>query len=703
MSGASDINDLHRGGVSLEQLWAAAEHSDPVLGKEWNALATLGIESLDSLTKVVEKAQDSPAAEKAIVDLMGKAELRRTWAVAFHLRSGDVNAMLAKMRTGPRGVKAPVTVLERAIKDEAKLVAEKARAREGEYRSTVLDKLTKELGVTGLRCPGGWQVTESGVMAPDGSLVTKAPLVILGARRDADLGHTKLELAWRTTSGWDRVFVDRGVALNHRRIVELIGQQAPISSMSAGNIVRYLEAFEAENHFKLGRSVSRMGWVDDRTFLVGGLAIGEQDWTLTPSPGMAPLARGFRPLGEYDEWRRIIEADVRWFPSAMLGIYASCASALLRVLCRPGFIFEWSGESSHGKTTAERVCASVWGFPDDTGDGIINKWSAPGISSFMAKAWFFQNLPFIVDETKEGNPEVIARVMFSHASGQETSRARPDGDLQQNRRWTSVMISTGEAPITSFSNDQGARARCLCLMGLPFGEVSDKNKARVERITHDLLQHHGHLGPDFVRYLVENCAKWPSMRIHWEELAEELAKRASSAIGKRLMSHVAVLQLTAKILHEKLGLPGDPEDAIELIVHQVCQSEASFDVFRTALDRLFTWASSNEGKFWKRGDTVGENGKRRPADEPHGGWLGRWDRGDDWDQIGFVPAVVDQKLKEWGFNNPADVRTAWRSRKWIIAGVDKRGGVERETDLRNYGPNSAKLLCIRRSALVGEP
>jgi hypothetical protein len=36
-----------------------------------------------------------------------------------------------------------------------------------------------------------------------------------------------------------------------------------------------------------------------------------------------------------------------------------------------------------------------------------------------------------------------------------------------------VLISSGETPVTSFTEDGGTRARALCVWGAPFGPSSD--------------------------------------------------------------------------------------------------------------------------------------------------------------------------------------------------------------------------------------
>ena len=62
---------------------------------------------------------------------------------------------------------------------------------------------------------------------------------------------------------------------------------------------------------------------------------------------------------------------------------------------------------------------------------------------------------------------------------QRDSRGRgsPQG-VQRTTRAHGVLLSTGEAPATSFTNDGGTRARTLCLWGSPFGGAGTPKAVR---------------------------------------------------------------------------------------------------------------------------------------------------------------------------------------------------------------------------------
>ena len=118
----------------------------------------------------------------------------------------------------------------------------------------------------------------------------------------------------------------------------------------------------------------------------------------------------------------------------------------------------------------------MWGRPDQS--GLLRSWDAT-TNYLEAYAATLQNLPVLLDDTKQSKRKgQIAGVLYSHSYGQSKGRARPGRgaksvDTRDSLRWLSILISTGEARITSYSEDEGARARCLCYEGAPLGSGAE--------------------------------------------------------------------------------------------------------------------------------------------------------------------------------------------------------------------------------------
>src|SRR5262249_2153136 len=118
-------------------------------------------------------------------------------------------------------------------------------------------------------------------------------------------------------------------------------------------------------------------------------------------------------------------------------------------------------------------------------------------------------------------------------------------------------------------------------------------------------------------------------------------------------------------------------------------------VAAAALRLVIDWAAARREEFFHL---------QAPAkDQPHGGWLGRWDRDGDtlpgsdrvsnWAFLGILPHVLEGVLRDHGFDYDSVVRT-WRDREWIE--TDDGG---RNTKRASVGGNLARVIALRRSTV----
>lgn len=681
-----DVNDAVRGGVSLDDLIAAAEQSDPVIGSDWSKLFERGLELLRDLVVKVTSAQDRDAALRLVLEAQGNESVRRTMGAAMHFRRADAVTHLSALGLGPVQ-STTIRQFTRVLEDEARKVESKLGERDERYRAIVLDRLTERaLGLKGFRLPAGYEMDSDGLRTSDGEVLTRAPTIISGVSQDIATGRYRMDVAWFRDGEWTIHGMDRERLMSARTIVELAGYGAPISSGNAAEMVKFFEAFEACNIKLLApkRCSERMGWVGNDTFVYGKSSYGVPI-EVTEIDANRKLVAGVAQAGTWDGWCSVIDRHVRKRPLVMIGVYASVASLLLHVLDQPGFVVEWSGMTSRGKTTTLRVAASVVGVPDDKGNGLIYSWKARSPAPFMYSAYVLQSMPLILDDTKrQTNHEVIATMIYDHPSGQDSNRGTSDGKMRATNRWRSILLSTGEAPITSFSRDGGARARALCLRGSPFGDESQSNQKATNEVREGLLAHHGHLGRKVIEHLLQpepvRSKVWATLRMRYKAALDGYTASATDAISCRLYEYVAAITVAARLAHE-LGVPGDEEEALRVLASFVEEGATEADMPAAALESLYRWAAANEEKFYGRGQR-----------EPANGWLGRWDRGNLWRYIGFNEDQAVEMLRRWGYDAPSVIEN-WSERGWTL-----HEGGSRPRARPRWGPGRAPVLAIKREA-----
>jgi hypothetical protein len=158
----------------------------------------------------------------------------------------------------------------------------------------------------------------------------------------------------------------------------------------------------------------------------------------------------------------------------------------------------------------------------------------------------------------------------------------------------------------------------------------------------------------------------------------------------RLATYAAAIYLTAKLVHEALSLPWEFEDPIETLWREIA-SEADDPLnSRRALRYLISWAYSNENRFIGRALDA-----RVP---PPSGWLGRWDRGDDFKFIAIYPHQVETLLTEQKYNSDS-ILGEWREKKWIRVPPSEIG--RRFTTPMRFNKNDGtiQMIVIDRAAI----
>lgn len=638
-----------------------------------------GLTQLTALVVAAEAAPDRQAAIQLVAGGLADGTAMSAFGAAARADAAAVSGLL--MRLGAvAGLRTRAEKLEKAIRDEARrqVGAEKAgrleaaqQRRAGPVASVLADCLVGHELPAGLACPKGWEITSSGILRlkinPDNGdtstvEVSHRPMVVEGRLRDVQDNTVTLALGWPTASGrWQVHPAPRLQVADARQLVTLAAHDAPVTSNNAADLVAFLGDFEAANAGRIPevRVSTRMGWQGkgaERCFLWGRSQVGaggivtalpiEEEtpvrWVsgqvhlLVTDPGLRGLVQGFRAEGSWAGWLTAV-AHASPYPSVFLGLYAALVPPLLGLLPNSSnFILDFCGETSQGKTTTLRLAASAWGCPDERGSGLIYSWDASRVFIERAAA-FGDYLPLFLDDTKRvRRREDVGHTLYDYASGIGRGRGTPQG-VQRPTRAHGVLLSTGEAPATSFTEDGGTRARTLCAWGSPFAGASRETAAAVTAISTGINLHFGHAGPRLVRWLLDVpgaptlvAGEYEAQLTRWTALAN------GHPVASRLAHHVAAMAVARRILHEVLAVPEPAWDPLPLLWQAVIQSTVESDRPADALRAVLSWATSQQRRFWGR--IEGEPGE---DEAPHAGWLGAWSRQAAWSQLAILPTELE--------------------------------------------------------------
>lgn len=546
--------------------------------------------------------------------------------------------------------------------------------------------------------PRGWALDDNGVWrlredGEDPARVTHYPIVLTGRTTDVLTGEAKRQVLWNGPSGWCQRTVDRQTLIEGRRITVLGKHDAPVSSNNAASVVDFLMAYESENagNLPMIQSTAKLGWLPDGEFILPEQRIAppgapQFPFALMPPAGMEHTAKGCSVAGTWEEWLKAADIAKDW-PLVMGVMYASVAAPLLYVLRTNNFVVDVNGETTGGKTTSLRFAASVWGMSNDGHPSMMHSWD-------MTKVWceqtasFLNNLPVILDDTKRAKSwRTVRDVVYDFAFGAGRGRGAKDGGTRNTVEWRSVLISSGESAITSFSQDGGTRARVLELRGQPMGSNPKVGSQLAEKMSEICAENYGHLGRKVVEYLVSNSAHHDQIREQFKQSRERFKKALDTPVARRHASNLAALEVAAEIVHA-LGVPRPSESPFAFFVEAAREAGKNADRPLAALQEVVNWAAAHQNHFVGRADRNSGGGYNQPSV----GWAGVWPK-ENWEYLAINGRVLRRILKDEGFH-PAEIVERWRERGWLSVGTQST------RPLRLPGGAQMRCYCLTVSAVA---
>jgi hypothetical protein len=488
--------------------------------------------------------------------------------------------------------------------------------------------------------------------------VAWSALLPVGILRAPD-GAEEVELAWWRPPRWVRRAVPRSVAKSGRKLVAALGDQGlPVIEADAKQVERWLAAAEAANWGVLQptRITRHLGWQPDGTTFVTG---DQQPWPVRPTYDTQTRAlAAYHPHGTLAGWQEAV-TPLTGHPRAQIGIYASLAAPLLKILGLPSFTVDWSGRSTTGKTITVVVGLSAWADPNETA-GAFGTWKTSVIAA-EKRLNLVRGLPVVLDESQLAfPPELVGDVLYQ--VGENVGKGR-EGGWASMLAWETIVLSTGERPALSFTARQGASARVLSVEGYPFGS----DPAAAIAAHKGVLGDYGTAGPAFVERLMavlgEDGGHAKLLKLH-----RGLVKLYATGgdLSRRRAPLVACLHLAAILAHQ-WGVVTFETPAPGVWLELFAGPDPRDDRPGEALRVIREFIAARPDRIWGLAKVYDREGNDRPreyAEPPPPGWAGRL-RDDG--AVALLPEVVRQELKRAGYELDEVAK------EWARSGAIRRG------------------------------
>lgn len=203
------------------------------------------------------------------------------------------------------------------------------------------------------------------------------------------------------------------------------------------------------------------GWHGDAYILPNGEIIGKSDNLYFNGKISYNKKVGYKSKGGLTKWKHHIGRYAAGNSRLCLMLGSAFAAPLLRLLNIDGGILHLYGQSSSGKTSAQRVAQSVWGH-SDTGEG----WNTTAFALINNAAARNDGLLSMDEMGEDMYGKSVENSIYSLANGKGRSLGAKDGGNRAEIRFRVLGISTGETSLESHlsKNDRmtmaGQLVRC---------------------------------------------------------------------------------------------------------------------------------------------------------------------------------------------------------------------------------------------------
>ncbi len=451
-----------------------------------------------------------------------------------------------------------------------------------------------------LRQPEGWIFSENGISIIDEKteqpvLVCRTPILITRRLRSTETGDEKIEVAFKRDGVWHSTIQPRSVIFQSRSITCLADIGCTITSENARFVVRYLEKLEAENIdiIEKADSTSSFGWQSGTKFLPGMA----DNVVLDIEPSLRGYAGAYCQNGTFDAWKGMI-APHRDRDRFRFIVAAAFTAPILRIVRqRIFFVYNWGG-SKGGKSAALKAALSVWGDPER----LMVNFNATQVA-LERMAGFYCDLPLGIDERQlaGNNQGAIEKIVYMLASGTGKARGSKNGGLQALQTWRSVILATGEEPITTETSQTGVSTRVLEIYGPPFDDE------RQAGLMHQMASEHcGWAGVEFVRRVI--AAGDHAIQERFSRMLEYVYTQNNGKNGSHAASIAAVATADALVDEWIFGNSRDQAEAraqqMAAYIVRMNAENTVRDVNESAVQYIADWITSNTRAF--TGETYGQ-------------------------------------------------------------------------------------------------
>ena len=229
--------------------------------------------------------------------------------------------------------------------------------------------------------------------------------------------------------------------------------------------------------------------------------IGLSDSYKATSTYHNPLAT--KPVGTMDGWLDFVNSEIIGHPKLELALALAAMGPVTyflrtQMVISTNPIINIAGPSSIGKTTFLRICASVYGSPDET-NGLIEDFHATE-NAFSARLAQSHGMTLCCDESTLQPDWDFTKFGYSISKGVDKLRCNQDGSIKHQNRFIGPVIISGEKKFL----DQTQKNEGLFARFVTISDALTDSAEQAERITYGCSCNYGHAIHPLVECLLKS-------------------------------------------------------------------------------------------------------------------------------------------------------------------------------------------------------
>lgn len=273
------------------------------------------------------------------------------------------------------------------------------------------------------------------------------------------------------------------------------------------------------------------GWHHDAYILPSGEILGKAEQTYFNGKISNAKRKAYTTKGSLNDWKSQVGKYAAGNSRFCLLLGAAFAAPLMKFFGIDGGILHIYGESSIGKTTAQRVAQSVWGH----GIEAAESWNTTTFAVTNNAAARHDGLLTLDEISQDLNGLAVDHGVYTLCNGKGRAQGNKDGSNRPEIHFRVLCTSSGERSLEGHLLEHGRQVKAGQLVRCPsiphkLETIHDfeDSSSFTQYLNIAVTQYYGTAGRAFINNFSENLSHWVSVASHlFNQYHEKLVKEFS--------------------------------------------------------------------------------------------------------------------------------------------------------------------------------